>query len=125
MWNKLWFEKQCRQRSTEVPGEKPVPVPHFLRGLTRDRTQASEVRDRQTAAYAIARLSVRKLIRTYLKTQFVPRSKHFVSVIKASRFVLRIEKKHRCLLCSTCKSINTVWVHNVAFSVTTGLQRLP
>ena len=67
MWNKLWFEKQCGRRSTEVPGGTPVPVPHFLRGLTRDRTQASEVRDRLSAAYAIARLSVRKLIRTYFE----------------------------------------------------------
>jgi len=48
-------------------GEKPVPVPRFLRGLTRNRTQASQVRDRQTAAYAIARLSGRKLIRTLFK----------------------------------------------------------
>jgi len=67
MWNKLWFEKQYRQRNMEVLREKPVPVPRFLCGLTRDRTQASEVRDRRTAAYAIARLSERRLIRTLFK----------------------------------------------------------
>jgi len=60
VWNKLWFEKQYRQRNTNVLGERSVPVPHFPRGLTWDRTQPSEVRGRQTAACAIARLSGRK-----------------------------------------------------------------
>jgi hypothetical protein len=53
------------QRKTEVPREKPVPVPlrppWIPRGLTRDRTRASTVRGRRLTAWAMTRPQKREI----------------------------------------------------------------
>ena len=44
----------------------------------------------------------------YLKTQFIPRSKHFSSVIKTNQFMLQVAQIAVCSQINT-KYINTVW----------------
>jgi len=49
-----------------------------------------------------------KLRLFYLKTQFVPRSKHFISVIKTNQFMLYGAEVAVCSEIDT-KQINIVW----------------
>ena len=44
----------------------------------------------------------------YLKAQFVPRSKHFISLIKTNQFMLLVAQVAVCSQINT-KHINTVW----------------
>jgi len=44
----------------------------------------------------------------YLKTQSVPRCKHFISVIKTNQFMLSVAQAVVCSQINT-KHINTVW----------------
>jgi hypothetical protein len=50
----------------------------------------------------------------YLKTQFVPRSKHFISVIKTNQFTLR-RAKVAVFSDINSKHINTVWAECTIF----------
>jgi hypothetical protein len=55
----------------------------------------------------------RRLLYVYFKTQFVPRSKHIISVIKTSKFMLYGAKGTVCSEINT-KHTNTEW-QNVKF----------
>ena len=50
----------------------------------------------------------------YLKTQFVPRSKHFILVIKTNQLALCRPNVAACSLINT-KHINTVWAERIIF----------
>jgi len=47
----------------------------------------------------------------YLKTQFVPRSKHFISVMETNQFVMKVPQVAVCSQINT-KHINTVWAEH-------------
>ena len=55
---------------------------------------------------------------TYLKAQFVLRSKHFILVIKTNQFMLHGAEVAFCSQINT-KNINTVWVERTVFECLT------